>query len=86
MRVPSPGTVTIVLEKPFSSNRDLAWPSVKLFAPSTGAAGWAVPVELMALLPGVFDDAWGSSANAGTAASNVAARARIDVLIEFSSF
>jgi hypothetical protein len=26
--------------KPFSSIRDLAWPSVKLFAPATGAPGF----------------------------------------------
>ena len=26
--------------KPFSSMRDLAWPSVKLFAPATGAPGF----------------------------------------------
>ena len=40
----SPHAVVILLEsrnilKPLSSIRDLAWPSVKLFAPATGAPG-----------------------------------------------
>ena len=40
------------LANPLASMRDLAWPSVKLLAPATGAPGLLVLVVLTALLPG----------------------------------